>query len=158
MIQPAYPILALSVGERMWDTKGGRDNAPAQTQGRVGGTRIHVDDGLSSLEDRGCEAHSAEDFMVRLCARRCRTGGFCHAVSELVDVVGEVRGVARAAARGIIFAQANSWRDGDIGEGRSKTWMSRLSRLLAVWMERARRLGEVGALFGEFLSHGEFTH
>jgi len=69
--------------------------------------------------------------VVRSCARGSRTGRFCNAVSELADIVGEVGAVVRAVTRGVIvFAQANAWRNGDLGEGRSKAWVY---RVLAVW-------------------------
>ncbi len=73
--------------------------------------------------------------------------------------MGEVGGLAEAAF-GAVFAQANSWGDGDFGEGRTQSWMARF--LVSVF-ERSRvlrfkgswRLGELSAQVGELLCHGE---
>lgn len=65
--------------------------------------------------------------------------------------MGKVGGLASATFR-VVFAQANSWSDGDFGEGRTQAWMV---RFLGALFERSRRVGELGSLVGELLCHRE---
>jgi hypothetical protein len=77
----------------------------------------------------------------------------CHGVSQIGYVVGKVGGFTGAAFR-VVFAQPNSWSDGDFGKGRTQAWMARF--LVAVF-ERSWGLGELSALVGELLCHGELS-
>jgi hypothetical protein len=92
--------------------------------------------------------------MVRSCAGGRIARGLRYGVSQIGDVVGEVGWLAQAAARRVVFSQANSWCDGDLRERRMKAWMG---GFLAAGCERSRRLGELSAFGGEFLCHHEFS-
>jgi hypothetical protein len=89
--------------------------------------------------------------MVRFCAGSGVARGLRHGVSQIGNVVCKVGGLAGTAS-GVVRAQADSWSDGDFDKGRTKAWMAGL--LVAVF-ERSRRLGELSALVGELLCHGE---
>lgn len=91
--------------------------------------------------------------MVRFRAGGRVAGGLRHGVSQIADIVGKVGWFARAGSR-VVFAQANSWSDGDLRERRTKAWMD---GFLTAWFERSRRLGELSAFGREFLCHREFS-